>query len=417
MSPQAPGLDQADLDILRSYTEQRNRELYWNYLAQLPGNDGYGKLALGVVRNDNMPGATANAYARNYAREHNGKTLSEREWDNFGVDLINEDLKMREALLKSGDRQGALNLPGRHVERAHDNAFENIGVDPNAWTPRKLLETARNHGADGAEKSEAIWKHMLDNDLAGARRGWSTLGDMAHAAGMSLAESASYGADMAAAWTSAIGDRSHLDPNVIGRNDHFYGRDRHGEWTEFTLAQPHVGLPVNEMTDVRDPGLLQELEDTHRLRMERQAARKDFHPDDPGRLVGSPHPLADAAPRTSLPQAGADPLYAAIRMQLPMDVSDDKAAQMALHARRYDIRHADDLRDVGIQGRHIVCTGRRPDAVASLDLASPAPPMEQSMAEGRQWDARMQQETIDTLSRQASRQPMAMHNEGPVLQR
>lgn len=58
---EAPGLSQSDIDILASYAKSGNRELYWNYLAQHEGSDGYGKLALGVVRNDNMPGATANS--------------------------------------------------------------------------------------------------------------------------------------------------------------------------------------------------------------------------------------------------------------------------------------------------------------------------------------------------------------------
>ena len=42
------GLNQKDVDILRGYADQGNRELYWNYLAQKPGNDGYSLLALGV---------------------------------------------------------------------------------------------------------------------------------------------------------------------------------------------------------------------------------------------------------------------------------------------------------------------------------------------------------------------------------
>jgi hypothetical protein len=407
-------LSARDIKVLKYYAKTGNRELYWNYLAELRGNDGYGRLALGVVRNDNMPGVTANTYAQNFAREHDGKILTEREWDSFGVDLIRQDLALRQAAFVKGDTVGALNLTGKKVEEAHDRAFGDIGIDPNAWTPRKLLEAARNHGPDGAEKSEAIWKNMLDNDLAGAKRGAATLGDMARAAGLSVAERATYGADMAAAWSSAIGDRSHLDPNVIGRNDHFYGRDRNGDWTEFTTAQPTLGPPVNEMTDVQDPEVLRELEDTHRLRMERQAARKDFHPDDPGRLVGSPHPLADAHPRTSLPAAGADPLYASIRMQLPMDVSDEKAAQLALHARRSDIRNAEELCGVDIQGRNLVCTGTRPGSVATLDLASPAPPMEQSLDQARQFDAQAQQQAIEAQARQASQQ-MAMSHGGPVM--
>jgi hypothetical protein len=183
-------LSAQDIKVLKYYAKTGNRELYWNYLAELPGNDGYGRLALGVVRNDNMPGATANMYAQNYAREHDGKFLTEREWDSFGIDLIEQDLALRQVAFAKGDTVGALNLTGKKVEEAHDKAFGDIGIDPNAWTPRKLLEAARNHGPDGAERSEAIWKNMLDNDLAGAKRGAATLGDMARAAGMSAAERA-----------------------------------------------------------------------------------------------------------------------------------------------------------------------------------------------------------------------------------
>ena len=72
------GLNKQDMEILGHYAKKGNRELYWNYLAQTPGNDGYGLLALGVVRNDNMPGALANQYAQNQAQSVNGVRLSER---------------------------------------------------------------------------------------------------------------------------------------------------------------------------------------------------------------------------------------------------------------------------------------------------------------------------------------------------
>lgn len=62
------GLSRQDLDILETYAETGNRELYFNYLAQKQGNDGYGLLARGVVRNDNNPGTTANSFADRQAR-------------------------------------------------------------------------------------------------------------------------------------------------------------------------------------------------------------------------------------------------------------------------------------------------------------------------------------------------------------
>lgn len=67
------GLTQENLRILASYAKAGNRELYWNYLSQLPDADGYGTLALGVVRNDSLPGRVANSYAQDYARHQEGK--------------------------------------------------------------------------------------------------------------------------------------------------------------------------------------------------------------------------------------------------------------------------------------------------------------------------------------------------------
>ncbi len=61
------GLTARNLEVLEQYADTGNRELYWNYLSQLPGADGYGTLALGVVRNDSAPGQVANSYAQPYA--------------------------------------------------------------------------------------------------------------------------------------------------------------------------------------------------------------------------------------------------------------------------------------------------------------------------------------------------------------
>ncbi len=60
-------LTEDNFRVLEHYAKTGNRELYWNYLSQLPGADGYGTLALGVVRNDNLPGQVANKYAQDYA--------------------------------------------------------------------------------------------------------------------------------------------------------------------------------------------------------------------------------------------------------------------------------------------------------------------------------------------------------------
>src|ERR1700744_5676955 len=109
------GLTEKDMDILHTYAMNNNRERYWNYLAQHAGGDGYGLLALGVVRNDNMPGAVANIYAQNHARENNGIVLSELGWESFGQDLIRQDFAFRQTHYKEGRADMALNLPAKDV--------------------------------------------------------------------------------------------------------------------------------------------------------------------------------------------------------------------------------------------------------------------------------------------------------------
>src|SRR3546814_1369209 len=90
--------------------------LYWNYLAQHEGNDGYGLLALGVVRNDSMPGAVANNFAQNHARSHDDRVLTEPEWEEFGQDLIARDLKQRKYWMEQHRPDLALNLPVKDIQ-------------------------------------------------------------------------------------------------------------------------------------------------------------------------------------------------------------------------------------------------------------------------------------------------------------
>jgi len=122
-----PQLDLKDMRVLKYYAEHGMRERYWNYLASEPGNDDYGRLALGVVRNDSMPGKIANAYAQEYMRNHpvNGQTyLNERGWDKVGRDLILEDYEMRRQHFNSGRPDLALNLPVSQVYYSHVEAFK-----------------------------------------------------------------------------------------------------------------------------------------------------------------------------------------------------------------------------------------------------------------------------------------------------
>lgn len=296
-------LNRQDMDILESYAKDGNRELYWNYLAQHPGNDGYGLLALGVVRNDNMPGAIANAFAQNHARMHDGRSLTEREWENFGQDLVKRDFGRRQIHMADKRHDLALNLPVDDVQRAHDDAFRTVGIDPDAWTPRLLLEAARRHGGEAA--AEDVWHQMLDNRTWGLDRLTATMSDIAVHYNDAQLPTSRYMSALAAATAVASQDRSHADPDVIGGLHFYYVYDhREREWSSVT-ASP-LGPAISRVTD---PRTVAELDDARAVRLERQAKSGDFHSLDPHREIAkSPRSLADAgsslAPETQAASLG-----------------------------------------------------------------------------------------------------------------
>lgn len=306
------GLNERDMEVLRHYAERGNRELYWNYLARRPDNDGYGVLALGVVRNDNMPGAVANAYAQNYAQSNDGRRPSEREWERFGEDLVRRDLERREAHMRGGREDLALNLPVADVQRAHDDAFRGMRVSPNAWTPRELLEAARRQG--GEQAAEGVWERMLDNAVRGAQRGLFTAVDIARYDDSRL-DAIPYTGRLASAYASAAQMRSNVDPDVIGGATRYHMRERDtGDWWSVS-AGGMMGAPV--MRRETNPRTIEELDDARTVRLERQADRQRFHQSDDDRtIVRSPRTLADAqtpevgtrhAALDTTPRASAEP--------------------------------------------------------------------------------------------------------------
>ena len=427
MDHAAQGLSQKDLHILQHYVDHGNRELYWNYLAQLPGNDGYALLALGVVRNDNMPGSVANTYAKDYAMEHSGVSMTEREWDQFGVNLMETDFKLRQEFSRSSAHpEHSLNLPAIEVMKVHDKTFENYNIDSNAWTPRKLLIAAHDRDVeeklliergemrpeDAKHHMESHWSNMLDNGYAGLQRMKSTTIQSAKDRLASPTEQDGYIKDMMSAYFTATQERAYDSPDIIGKHDHYFMRDREGSWVEMTTLHTAIGID-HGMKDVTDPVEIQRLEDTRNLRLEREAARKDFHPDDPGQLKDSPHPLSDHRPSSSFPVPGDDPVYAAMRLQLPLGVSDDKVAEMAAQARHIGIHDERQLAGVDIEGSQIVCTGVRPGTEVALPMDTPAPPKEESIALAQNLDQQAFDQAQMREMQQA--QQMAMQQNGPSM--
>lgn len=214
------GLTRKDLEILKEYANHENRELYFNLLAQKEGNDGYGTLALGVVRNDNGPGATANQFAQAQAKK-DGLQFGERDWQRVGAALIEHDLALREKRFESGRPDLALNLPVQDVQLAHDQTFRPRGINPDAWTPRQLLEAARRQG--GEPEAEKVWSMMLDNQLLGLTRGAGTTENLAHRYNDEKLDATAYVAAMGLARTNAgLFPTPNSDPDTIDRDGKTY---------------------------------------------------------------------------------------------------------------------------------------------------------------------------------------------------
>ncbi len=351
-------LTRQDLDVLGHYAERGNRELYWNYLAQHAGSDGYGLLALGVVRNDNAPGQVANLYASMRASEQD-RTMLESDWERFGVDLIRQDLERRQRHFDDGRPDLALNLPARDVQRAHDIAFANARIDPNAWTPRVLLEAARN--GRGEAEVERIWSHMLDNDFLGVERMGNTLNDIRR--NMPAGEAAGYIARLGLVRTMALSaGYSNTDPDTIGGPPLTYRyNQRDQSWVQISS-----GGGMNHVSEVRDARLLASLDDARAVRLHRQDMRDDFHPADPNRnlpITPSPRVIADSneplrAPDVELAQVSPSDANRIASMQEAPQRSNALASDHPLYQQAYA---AISRRDAEL--------GREPDA-ASRSIAA-----------------------------------------------
>ncbi len=345
------------MDVLSFYAQKGNRELYWNYLAQHEGSDGYGLLALGVVRNDSMPGAVANNFAQNHARSHDDRVLTEREWEQFGQDLLVRDLERRQYWMNRHRPDLALNLPVKEIQSAHDKSFQDHDIDPNAWTPRQLLEAARRQG--GEQAAEGVWHAMLDNNALGLGLGIGragiTVGDIVRYNDEHLPAMRYTGA-LAGASAMASQDRPDTDPDVIGAAGFYYLYDRNAcEWS--SIAGGGMGGPI--IRRVTDPARIAELDGARAVRLERQQKAAQFHPLDPHREIArSPFTLARAdVPATTNqlamhdPDHPDDPLYLSSREAVrrldaalgrtPDQSSECMAASLACLARRRGLDRVD----------------------------------------------------------------------------
>ncbi|KRG55204.1 hypothetical protein ABB25_12950 [Stenotrophomonas koreensis] len=299
------GLTEKDLQILQHYAAEGNRVLYFNYLAALEGVDKYPAMALGVGNNDSLAGQIANRHVAGFVArqqsehgsQHPDRTdMTERDWEQFGIELIRQDLERRQFHMRRGDAHLALNLPGEDVKLSHERAFEKYELDPRAWTPQAAMEAVL--AAHGEKAMQAYWEMQLDGGLlnmgawrAGEtmvrntlERGWwdggiANLGLVAHGSATLLSQ----GADPTL---------SYQDPNRIVLAGSLYQHTDQG-WMLATRDNAFKdGLPHDRLHPLADPALREVLDDTRQLRLEKQQLRQDYHPDDPNR--GRPlQPSAD----------------------------------------------------------------------------------------------------------------------------
>jgi hypothetical protein len=407
------GLTEKDMDILHTYAMNNNRERYWNYLAQHAGNDGYGLLALGVVRNDNMPGAVANIFAQNYAKENNHVVLNERGWEKFGNDLICEDFALRSDRFYRENRPDlALNLPAKDVQKAHEIAFSHEHISIDAWTPNRLLNAAERAG--GEREMEKVWHQMLDNDARGVRRMGNTLVDIGSHYSDPELHAVKYTASMGLAYAQAAQSLPYSDPDRIGATSLYYEFDKREKAWYFVndmAAADGVFMPQRET----DPKKLAELNDARAVRLERNAKAEQIAPGDPyHNIAKSPFVLAQNTPESSElrtasidGRAVAPSLYDELKSRLPPETSPERLAQITLAARQADIRPGQ-IGSISVQEATLHVIGQRPGDRISVDLATPPPAIQQTLQLAHAMD---QQQAVA----QNQTQQLAQAQSGPAM--
>jgi hypothetical protein len=393
------GLTHRDAAVLEHYAMTGNRERYWNYLAHLPGNDGYGLMALGVVRNDSVPGAVANSFARAYAEHHDGVQLDERGWEDFGRNLVRQDFKLREAAFLDGQGDLALNLPARDVQDAHALAFEAIGVGPDAWTPNILLDAAEKAG--GKDEVEKAWQVMLDGRNMGLSRMTDTSRAILFEYSELVPDRMRYMQDLAKAEVSALSSEPATDPDHIRHGTAHYDYDPHSKsWTSYVdtdVAEFGFRTPSERVTD---SAILNDLEVSRAVRLERKAMAEQVHPDDPYQeITKSPHTIASARPESpsAAPLASSgrsiDPdLYDDLKSRLPEGISPERLAQVTLAARQADMRATDVLGVSLLEDRTLFVHGRDPGDRAAIDLSVAPPSLEQTLSNHQAHEAQQAQQ-------------------------
>ncbi|MDO5684202.1 MAG: hypothetical protein Q4G46_15435 [Propionibacteriaceae bacterium] len=398
------GLNKSDLDILGHYARHENRELYWNYLAQKPGNDGYGLLALGVVRNDSTSGQTANTFAASHTRREQGLDLTEVQWNKVGVDLMKEDLAQRVAQFQREQRPDlALNLPALKVRDAHNVAFDRNDVPANAWTPNRLVNAAFARAGEPA--AERVWSQMLDDGGRGLSRVAATTNAVRENASH-LDNPKAYLAEMTAARVLSIASSPTTNPDRIRHAGTLYQfTERQGGWLalrEEAYGRPEMFAALPSSERVTDAKLIATLDATRQLRMEQRAMATQFHPGDPYREIAKSPRFMLSEQETPQRQPGMEQLakmphkyqllHEELKGALPPETSEDRLSQIVAQAHIGGVQ-AGQIRAVHLHEGSVHVLGEVPGQRAHIDLSQAPPTQTQS-----------QHQVVDHDQQQAQRQ-------------
>lgn len=258
--------------------------------------DKYPAMALGVVNNDSLAGQIANRHAAGYVARQQSEQgskypdrpdMTERDWEQFGIELIRQDLERRQHHFKEGAAHLALNLPGKDVMLSHERAFDKYELDPRAWTPQAAMEAVL--AARGEKAMQAYWEMQLDGGLLnmGVWRASETMRRNSLDRGWWDGGIANLGL-VAKGWETVVAQGvdptlNYQNPDRIVLGGSLYQHTNQG-WMLATRDNAFKdGLPHDRLHPLADTALREVLDDTRQLRLEKQQLRQDYHPDDPNR--------------------------------------------------------------------------------------------------------------------------------------
>ncbi len=148
----AKALAADDFAVLEAHVAAGDRVAYYTQLAQW-GYD-YGRLALGVVNNDTLAGATANIFFLDAAAtQAQGVTIDPDTLAQISIELMQADFAARqESPLVAAGQELTYDI----VQGFHQSVFARYGVSSDAWTPSLALDFLQT-----PEEKQALWAEMM----------------------------------------------------------------------------------------------------------------------------------------------------------------------------------------------------------------------------------------------------------------